>query len=445
MPSSNRVASSLLSVVAPCALALFGLFASTPARAQTTGVAVTITNATSLARVDPNGNSVTKRPLIMPEGINLQDCRDNLELVFPLTVTGFATTNNFEVWGTDQSGADCTQATARSGATQTCYPVAANFARTQTQSVRIPIKELIKGINPTDVGSDGCRRVNAYTISVYFLVLAGTDVTGNAKTTLSVDTQGPTGLSGVHVLPGNEAVSVRWTAQGEGGADDVIGAQAFCDPNPVGSTASIDAGATTTCTDDAGMVVTDVDASDPAALAEAGVTCTTVANEGGTSAGSGTIPAPGSAFSSDGEVCTTAAFAPVNGEPLVADQALIDKYGCGRNDSNTGSEIRIGSIGGAAPVNGKVYAVTIAAIDSFGNLGELSETRCQFPEETTDFWRDYRGSGGESGGGFCATSAPGFPAGSFGLLALGVVIGLSSARRIHRSIGDARKRRRSSR
>lgn len=435
--------SSPLARFASWLLALACLFAPSLASAQTTGVSILITNPTSLLRVDANGNSVTKRPLIMPEGINLQDCRDDLQLVFPLTVNGFATSNNFEVWGTDQSGADCTVATARSGATQTCYQITANFARTQTQSTRIPIKEAIKGINATDVGSDGCRRVNAYTIQIYFLVLAGTDVAGSAKATLSVDTQGPTSLSNVRVLPGNEAVTVQWDAVGEGGADDVIGAQAFCDPNPVGSTATVDAGSTTTCVDEAGATVTDIDASDTAALADAGVTCTTVANEGGTSSGTGTIPTPSGTFSSDGVACTVQAFAPVNGEPIVADKALIAKYGCGSVDGSQISSIRVDQIAGAKPINGSVYAVSLAAIDSFGNLGELSDTLCQFPEETTDFWRDYRASGGQSGGGFCATSGPGFPAGSFGILALGVVVGLSSARRIHRSV--VRKRGRNSR
>ena len=418
---------SLLASAVALAFAL--LLLPAVARAQAT-VAVTITNPTSLARVDANGNGVTKRPTIQPEGINLQDCRDALQLVFPLNVTGFSTSDNFEVWGSDQSGADCTVATARSGATQTCYKISANFSRTQTQSVNVSIKELIKGLAGTTLPADGCRRVNAYTISAYFLVLRGTDVVGHAKATLSVDTQGPTALSNVKLLPGEAAITVSWDAVGEGGADDVIGAQAFCDPSPTQVTASTP-GTSTVCKDADGGVTTAFDASDQASLADAGVTCSQVANEGGTSGG-GPIPLADSGIPSAGRACMTQSFAPVNGVPIVPDNALRAKYGCGSISGSTGSTVRIDQIAGAPPVNGHVYAVAIAATDSFGNLGDLSAPICQFPEQTSDFWRDYRGAGGQSGGGFCSVEGPGIPVGSFSLVAIGVVVAFSSLRRVRR-------------
>ena len=160
----------------------------------------------------------------------------------------------------------------------------------------------------------------------------------------------------------------------------------------------------------------------------AGVTCKEVANSGG--AAGAAIPAAGEGFPADGTACATQAFAPVNGVALVADSALIAKYGCGSISGSTGSTIRISSIGGQVPVNGKVYAVAIAATDSFGNIGELSGAVCQYPEETSDFWRDYRGSGGQSGGGFCSVEGPGFPAGSFGVMVLVSFVGLTSLRRL---------------
>ena len=422
------------------AFVLAWVFAPSVAGAQTTttGPAIVITNPMSLARVDTSGNGVTKRSTIMPEGINLQDCLDNLQLVFPITVTGFSTSQTFEVWGTDQSAADCTVATARTGATQTCYPITANFARTQTQSTYIGIKELIKGLNSTDTGADGCRRVNAYTFQIFFLILSGTDVAGSAKVTLSVDTVGPEPLSNVRVLPGNQAVTIEWDAVGEGGADDVIGAQAFCDPSPRVAGA-VDAGTSTVCTDEAGVARTDIDASDTASLADAGVTCTTVANEGGTTGGTA-IPIA-SKIPSDGLACSTAVFTPTVGTTLTADNELIAKYGCGSISGSQGSTIRIDSIGGNAPVNGTVYAIAVAAQDSFGNLGTVSDPICQFPEETSDFWRTYRTSGGTAGGGFCSIEAAGFPGGSFSLLVIGLVVGISSARRVHRIVRRRRNGR----
>jgi hypothetical protein len=344
-------------------------------------------------------------------------------------VAGFSTTQSFEIWATDRSGADCTDPTARSSGIQACYQLNVNFARQQTQNVAVPVKELLKGLPGTSLPPNGCRPLNAYTVTLFFLVLQGNDVAGSATAPISVDTQGPAPLSNIRVLPGDSAVTISWDAVGEGGADDVVGAQAFCDPSPVAVGAS-DPGSTTVCLDDEGGVV-DIDASDPTAIADAGATCNTTSSEGGTS--TGPIPQPSSSFSSDGIACNTQAFAPVNGVPLVADNALVAKYGCGNISGQTGSSIRVDKLaGGATPGDGKVIAVAMAATDSFGNLGELSSPICQFPEQTSDFWRDYRNSGGESGGGFCSVEGPGVPVGSFSLMCLGIVIGISSLRRLQR-------------
>ena len=414
-------------------LPVLGVLAPAFAHAQgATAVAVTIANPMSLARTDATRNCnptcVSKRTLIAPEGVNLQDCRDNQSILFPLTVTGFSTSDNFEVWATDQSGADCTVATARSGATQTCYQITANFSRTQTQTVAVPVKQAIKGLTATTVDADGCRRVNAYTITVFFLVLRGTDVAGSAKAPLSVDTQGPTALSNVRVLPGDGAVTISWNAVGEGGADDVVGAQAFCDSAPVPAGAT-DGGSTTTCTLADGAAAS-VDASDEASVSDAGATCNTVNNP----AGAGGTPIPGAGgIPSDGTACKTASFAPTTGTAVIPDSALTSKYGCGSISGSTGSSIRIGSIAGAPPVNGQVYAIAVAATDSFGNVGELSSPICQFPEKTSDFWRDYRNSGGQSGGGCAVIESASVPVGSFSLLLVGGVVVLSMLRRVRRA------------
>jgi hypothetical protein len=410
------------------------LLAPARARAQAaTSATVTIANEASLPRTDNKGNAVGKRPLLQPEGINLQDCHDDLLIQFPLTVVGFSTSDNFEVWATDQSGADCTAATARSGATQTCYRIDANFSRSTTQTVSLPVKTLIKGLSTTGgtLDAQGCRLVNAYTISVFFLVLRGTDLAGSAKHAFSVDTQGPSALPNVRALPGDGAITISWDAAGEGGAEDILGAQAFCDlsPAPAGAT---DAGSTTTCTGPDGEA-TSVDAADEAAVSEAGATCTTTANSGG-SAG-GPIPSP-QGIPSEGTACTTQSFAPTSGTKVTPDQALTDKYGCGDVTGPTSSTVRVTSVNGQPLVNGQVVAVTVAATDSFGNIGELAPPICQFPESTSDFWRDYRSAGGQSGGGFCSVESPGAPLGSFSLMCVGIVVGLSTLRRVRRRRND---------
>jgi hypothetical protein len=230
----------------------------------------------------------------------------------------------------------------------------------------------------------------------------------------------------VRALPGEGAITISWDAVGEGGAEDILGAQAFCDLAPVPPGAS-DAGSTTTCTADGATV--NVDASDPAEVSDAGATCTTVTNPGGTAGGP--IPTP-STIPSNGTACETQSFAPVNGVKLAPDSTLTSKYGCGNVSGPTSSTVRVTSVNGQPLVNGQVVAVTVAATDSFGNIGELSAPICQFPEATSDFWRDYRSSGGQSGGGFCSVENPGVPLGSFSLMAVGIVVGLSTLRRVRR-------------
>ena len=217
-------------------------------------------------------------------------------------------------------------------------------------------------------------------------------------------------------------------------ADDVIGAQAFCDPSPTPS-GPTDGGATTTCTLADGAAFS-VDASDDAAVEDAGATCTTVANPAGASGAA--IPSA-AGIPSDGKSCTTASFTPASGK-LVPDAALKAKYGCGSIDGPTGNSIRIDSIGGAPPVNGQVYAVAVAATDSFGNLGEVSSPICQFPETTSDFWRDYRNAGGKSGGGCAVVEGPGAPVGSLSLLLVGGVVALSTMHRARRARSKGARR-----
>ncbi len=430
---------ALLSVSRPVLFGLpllFSAFSAPVAHAQTTAAAVPVVIASpdSLARTDANGGGVTKRQLLTPEGINLQDCRDSQNVLFPVTVTGFSTSDTFEIWASDQSGADCTVATARTGiGSTTCYKLDATFSRTTTQTISLPVKQIIKGLAGSTLDADGCRRVNAYTITVFLLVLRGTDVAGSTKKALLVDTQGPVALSNVHVLPGDGAVTISWNAVGEGGADDVTGAQAFCDPAPTPS-GPTDGGSTNACTADGAAIA--IDASDDAAVAEAGATCTTTVNPAGASGAA--IPAAGG-IPSDGTACKTASFTPTSGTTLVPDAKLYAKYGCGGVSDSMHSSIRIGTIAGAAPVNGQVYAIAVAATDSFGNVGELSSPICQFPETTSDFWRDYRNAGGTSGGG-CTVEGPAVPVGSVSLLLVGGVVVLSTLRRARRArSSDARR------
>jgi len=115
--------------------------------------------------------------------------------------------------------------------------------------------------------------------------------------------------------------------------------------------------------------------------------------------------------------CSSSAFSAGDGGKILPDNAFNAKYECGNLPvSSTGSTIIAKTLAGAALQNGKTYAVALAASDSFLNVGPLSSVVCEFPEQTHDFWQDYKNAGGEGGGGFCSVEGPGAPVGAFTLI-----------------------------
>lgn len=405
-----------------------------PARAFAQTVA--ITNKDSLARVAGDGvTSVTKRDSTLSrEGVNLQDCHDNQFIEFPLTET-FAVGDAAEIWATDQGGSsDCSDPAKRPGTPPACYKVG-TFALSTTTTVTIPVKTLIRGTGDSaTLDSQGCHLIDNATVTVYFMIFRGgttTAAAGKDTAPIKVDTVGPAPLANVRAQPGNTRISVAWDSVGEAGGQDITGAQAFCDSSPVPVTA-FDAGSSQVCTD----ADADPDAADGTATPEP--SCTTVANEGG--AAGDPIPQPPN-IDSNGKACTTKAFAQVNGKNVVPDAKFSAMYGCGSITGTTGNTITIKDVGGAALANGRTYAVAVAGTDSFDNVGELSSPICQFPEETSDFWADYRKAGGQAGGSFCSIDGAGMPAGSFGFMAVGAAFGASALRRLRHRLQRGRNKR----
>lgn len=421
---SFRFASLPLAFAALAAAASLGV--ASEARAQTAASAVVaITNKDSLPRLDGNGGTIAnndrRQDPANREGINLADCRGDQSIVFPLTVVGFAPGDLAEVWATNGS-TDCGDPQFRPGTQSVHCTKVGTFALTNTTQATIKAKTLLSATGVTTLDSFGCPAVDISSVTVYFMILRGGAATAafaKDSVPIKVDTQGPVALTGVRVLPGNQALTVSWDSVGEAGAQDVIGAQALCDPAPSGASAT-DAGSTTTCTVDGAAV--SIDASDDAAVAEAGATCTTVANDAGTTASK--IPSA-SGIGSDGVACNTQAFSTSTAVP------------CGSISGTTGNTIRIDAINGVPLQNGVVYAVAVAGTDSFQNVGSVSSPSCQFPESTSDFWRDYRGAGGTAGGG-CAVETAGVPLGSFTLLVVGGVVVLSTLRRRAKAKGARR-------
>jgi hypothetical protein len=82
--------------------------------------------------------------------------------------------------------------------------------------------------------------------------------------------------------------------------------------------------------------------------------------------------------------------------------------------------------------DGTTYDVVVASVDGSGNVGPPSSCVHDFPAPVTDFWAEYRASGGQAGGSFCALDAVGLPVGSAGLLGGLVTAFLTAVRRRRR-------------
>jgi hypothetical protein len=66
-------------------------------------------------------------------------------------------------------------------------------------------------------------------------------------------------------------------------------------------------------------------------------------------------------------------------------------------------------------VNGTQYAFAYSAVDLFLNEGKQGAVSCGSPVPVDDFWKRYRGAGGQAGGGFCSASFGTAGASMFGI------------------------------
>ncbi len=354
------------------------------ARAQS----VSISNKTSLIRVNPDGTTAAKRT-VNPEAFNYDDCLANLSVEITYLASGFTPNQQLEVWA---GSTDCKPLAARTGTTRQCWRPFGNLSLQQTGTIRIPLRNVITRRADDTIGNYSadtsvCGGIPDSKFGLYFMFFqgVGTDPIGTTdQVDVQVKTLGPAALSGVSVLPGNRRLTVTWSATGEGGVADQQGIRVYCDPSPVSKSA--ETRTVTTCPDSS---VADGGETDGATSSDAG--CTTKVE---------TVSAA--------TECTSSIF---GGSGTDGSAAVVpdSRYVCGELGGATGGRIVISTLNKddstALLENEKVYAVSIAAIDSFGNPGVLSTPVCGRPGETTDFWQLYRDSGGQAGG--CSTeSAP---------------------------------------
>jgi hypothetical protein len=83
-----------------------------------------------------------------PDGIDTQDCEDNISLQFELTICGLPTTDTFQVWA---GPTDCTQQSARVSGTSGpfCWRVAPNLAQAQTSAATVHVRDITQFVDDT--------------------------------------------------------------------------------------------------------------------------------------------------------------------------------------------------------------------------------------------------------------------------------------------------------
>lgn len=382
------------------------LFVPGLARAQ-----ITVATPTSLPRTDANGKEIQKRDQqYKPEGISYQDCLDGQGVRFSLTLAAVETNASLEAWAT-VGGTDCSAQTARTGNSAVCWRVTKGIPLSTNPIVILPVRKLIGGRSNSGASEEGrddvgvCGSVPLTNITLQFLYFKPGDLAQaafKADVPIQANTIGPVAPTGMKVLPGNTRLSISFNALGEGGVVELSTIRAYCDPEP--------GGAVTTC-DDASAGDGDADAAD--------ANCTTTAAP--------TSPDGGDA----GFTCSSAAFTGSDGKAIQPDSTFNGKYECGSlAASSTGSVVIARSLRGAPLLNNHIYAVALAATDSFLNVGTLSQVVCEYPEETQDFWADYKKNGGGAGGGFCSIDGAGMPAGSFAVIGLAMALGIGTIRRL---------------
>jgi hypothetical protein len=401
------------------------LLTTRPASAQTISV-----TAASLER------KVGFRPSSeQPTWINYSDCVKDDELSFE-TILQNALGKSLEVWA--GSNTDCTVYDARQSASApTCWQVYKASAQGTTQKVVIRAQDIVaqhlKTASSSGPGSGtaaDCDRTDIESagvpVTLHFLLIDSAGQASPSTGTFTYPTQfdlvGPAAPSGVSAGVGEDRLIVDWNTVN---ATDLLGYRLYCDPKPgsvtpanqpmaTGGAAGADgASGASGATGAGGAAGADASTDASSGGSDAG---TDAGGDAGGAAGSGTDGGSGTGGNGGNPNCPSTALVPGD-RPNGA-------YQCGSVTTKAGGPAEATGL-----VNGVVYAVAVAAVDTVGNSGPLSQVACGTPQPVNDFFELYRQAGGKGGGGFCALGADPKPGAAW---LLGIALGALAIRRRRR-------------
>jgi hypothetical protein len=403
------------------------------ARADGPAPAVNLTASSGVTHT-LNGADFTRSPALNPGGINFEDCKQDVQINVPITVTNAsAGPNPLTVFAGTNCDAYANRAVGT--ASTSCGQVyKGDVAYEPGVSVSIPLssRQIVSQLFATtktayaeasDAVCYSQSTSGAASFSLYFLL---TDTTRTKTLAVAISDLGadlaaaapPPGLSlGI----GDTLLLPKWTAVSD---PDIAGFNVYYLPTSMvapikqisacgdgggrsdggdggDSGSQGDAGDGGACVNETVFDSTPLDDGGSIPFDESGFACTDVfpvdpndaVVDGGADAGSGTV--------SDGGVVssTAASIAPLALQPREASGAY--------RFVNVAANVTTATISGLT--NFKGYAVGVAAIDDYGNVGALTTTSgdalCQYPLPVTDFFSSYVSAGGSAGGGFCTISS----------------------------------------
>ena len=388
-----RVFSWVLAAVA--ALGALLVFEA-PARA-TESVAIT---TSGIVRRDPKGNALAPRIINGKTlAISQQDCLDDISVEFPLILGGLPTSNALQAW----AGTSCTDATARTGANPTCWPIYPSSIAATTQAVNPRIraqdivgqivtqpKNLTYAVADKSVCTTQALTSGQTTVNIFFIWVDGqsTAIASATAYPIAVKLLGPPAPTAVTAAAGGGLLKVGWTAPS--GEKDLAGYYIYAQASGASDAATTSDASTLVC-DDGGILDGGTDDSGDAIAIQVDASCTSVPAGDGAAASCGTV------------------------DPKASTSQQVT-----------------GAVGGGTVkglVNGATYTVAVGAYDSFGNVGALSGVVCATPQETTGFWERYEGAGGTAGGGYCSLDGAGLPGAPAAAAFVFALAGLAALRR----------------
>lgn len=410
------------------AAATFALLAlpDAPVQAQSKPTIQKI-DATQIRRQQPRREANN-----FPYWVSQSDCLADDVITFKVQVTT-PNTDNLEVWA---GAADCTQPTQRQGTTATCWRVFSKGVTKSPADIPIRAQDLVaehsevKGDSNVDGTKADC--VPKYQkLGLYFMYVNDSGQVSSNSITFNdsgVDTEGPNTPTVTAVLASDKRLIVNWE---NNNPTEFAGYKIYCSE------------VTETETETASNGLTLLDG----AIVDGSVFDTSSTNSTSITASTSDTPVTGSSASdtaatsssSNVEDAGDAAAAQSDGGATTEDGVA----GCGGDalkegtfpsmDLECGTVSTYSSTTGYAKglINGRAYAVGIAAKDRLGNESKLSNVECGSPRDVYTFYEDYREAGGGGGGGFCslATTPHGSARGPwpalqwFGLIGLGICFG----------------------